>query len=129
MAETASSLKCPRCSFVGKSVQSLKVHMAIVHKRGRRKKAKAGLKRVRARGVRCSTCGKILKTPAALKAHVTRMHKGRAWSKKKGRRVAAKTGAASALDRRLMNLSLAEVADLHDACRKELGRRLADIVG
>ena len=69
-------------------------------------------------------CGKIIKTPAALKAHKTRMHKGR-----RGRPAAKRTGKATALDRKLMGLSLAEVADLHSACRKELGRRLAEIVG
>jgi hypothetical protein len=52
------------------------------------------------------------------------MHKGR-----RGRPAAKKTGRASPLDQRLMKLSLAEVADLHNACLKELGRRLADIVG
>jgi hypothetical protein len=107
--------------------------MALVHKRGRPKKTKARktrgkrkvwAKRGRPRGVRCATCGKILKTAAARKTHITRMHKGR-----RGRPAAKKTGRASSLDHRLMKLSLAEVADLHSACRRELGRRLADIVG
>jgi uncharacterized C2H2 Zn-finger protein len=107
--------------------------MALVHKRGRPKKTKArktsakrkvGAKRGRPRGRRCPTCGKILKTAAALKTHITRMHKGR-----RGRPAGKKTGRASPLDQRLMKLSLAEVADLHNACLKELGRRLADIVG
>ncbi len=133
MARTASNLNCPKCKFEGKSDQSLKVHMAIAHKRGRPKKTKVGktsakrkvgAKRGRPRGSRCPTCGKMLKTAAALKTHITRMHKGR-----RGRPAAKKTGRASPLDQRLMNLSLAEVADLHSACRRELGRRLADIVG
>jgi uncharacterized C2H2 Zn-finger protein len=139
MAKTANSLNCPKCSFVGKSEQSLKVHTALAHKRGagkkkaQRKTAAASKPVRRRRGVRCPRCGKILKTPAALKTHTTRMHKGLKKSgpgrpKKRGRPAAAKTGRGSTLDRKLMSLSLAEVADLHAACRKELARRLSELV-
>ncbi len=143
MAKTANSLNCPKCSFVGKSEQSLKVHIGLAHKHGKGKKnakAKARLKAAatskttrRRRGVRCQRCGKILKTPAALKTHTTRMHKtskkrGPGRPKKQGRAVSAKAGRASTLDRTLMSLSLAEVADLHSACRKELARRLSEMV-
>jgi uncharacterized C2H2 Zn-finger protein len=126
------SLNCPKCQFVGKSAQSLKVHTALVHKRGRKAKAKAKAKTA-ARGPRrrvfrrrsaCPKCGKILKTPAAMKTHVTRMHK-----RGKRRSAAMKKGRGSALERDLMNLSLAGLADLHQACRNELQNRLASMVG
>ncbi len=139
MAKTANSLNCPKCSFVGKSEQSLKVHTGLAHKHGKgKKKAKAKAQRKaaatgkstrRRRGVRCPRCGKILKTAAALKTHTTRMHKG---AKKRGpgrpKKHATKTGRGSTLDRKLMSLSLAEVADLHGACRKELARRLSEMI-
>jgi hypothetical protein len=114
MPATASSLKCPRCKFVGKSVQSLKVHIGRVH--GAKKKA-AGRRGRKANA--CSTCGQGFKTPAALKAHNTRFHSGRAV--KAG---GMKGGRVSAIDRDMRQLPLSAVADLFEACQKELQRRL-----
>ncbi len=125
-----SAFKCPKCAFVGKSVQSLRVHTARAHGKGikakaKKKKAAAGRsgRVVATRGRRCPKCGKMIKTAAALKAHITRMHK-------RGRPAAGKkAGGASQLDRDLMELSLAGLVDLYDACRRELQRRLAEMVG
>jgi uncharacterized C2H2 Zn-finger protein len=112
-----SSLECPRCSFVGKSEQSLKVHMGRAHKRQKRH-SDAGMKPGR-RGSACTLCGKVIKTAPALKAHMTRMHAG----------MSARSSSVEelpALQQQLVGLALAELADLHDACRAELKRRLAD---
>jgi len=110
-------LACPRCSFIGKSEQSLKVHIGRAHKRQKRR-ANAKMKVGRRRSG-CSVCGKGLKTPAALKAHMTRMHPGMS-----GRSL--REAEVSPLQRHLVGWSLANLADLHDACRAELRRRLAE---
>ena len=120
MPDTASSLKCPRCTFVGKSVQSLKVHIGRVH--GAKKAGKTGARQKR--GKRCATCGKRFKTLPALKAHNTRFHSGR--PAKMGAR---KPGRVAAIDRDMRQLPLSAVADLYEACQKELQRRLIPTVG
>ena len=119
MAEAPSNLVCPRCKFVGKSVQSLKVHIGRVHgAASTAKTAKRGPGR-RRRGRRCKICGKIIKTAAALKAHMTRKHAGAPVGS-----AAGGTRALTALDKDLMTLSLPALADLYEAARRELHRRL-----
>jgi uncharacterized C2H2 Zn-finger protein len=113
MAEGKSSLACPRCSFVGKSVQSLKVHIGRAHGSKRRSRRTRGPAAGR-RGTRCSACGQSFKTIAARKAHVTRFHGG-----------AAGEG-LSPLQQQLVGLAVGELADLYDACRAELRRRLTE---
>ena len=115
MNEKKSNLACPQCNFVGKSEQSLKVHIGLAHKRQRRH-TNAGMAG-RRRGTACSLCGKVIKTAAALKAHMTRMHPGMS-----SRSMSAE--ALSPLQQQLVGLSLGDLANLHDACRAELKRRL-----
>jgi uncharacterized C2H2 Zn-finger protein len=113
MPEIASSLKCPKCSFVGKSAQSLKVHIGRAH--GAKKRAKRRGRKANA----CPTCGQGFKTPAALKAHITRFHSGRP-----GKAAAKRTGRMSSFDRDMQQLPLSAIADLYEACQRELQRRL-----
>ncbi len=119
MANGKSSLACPKCDFVGKSVQSLKVHIGRAHGVGRRSRRRRGsVAKGRAagagRGTGCVTCGRSFKTNAAMKAHVTRFHGGTA------------AQGLPPLQQQLLGLSLADLADLYEACRAELRRRLMD---
>ncbi len=124
-----SPFNCPKCKFVGKSAQSLKVHASRMHKAGKKgpAKKKTAVKKAgegpKPRGRRCPKCGKIIKTAAALKAHMTRMHKR---GRPKGDKKAV---GASQLERDLMGVSLAGLVDLYEACQRELQRRLAEMVG
>lgn len=122
MADGSSNLSCPKCKFVGKSPQSLKVHIGRAH--GAAKKGRArGVRRGKKRGKSCEVCGKVLKTGPALKTHMTRMHAGRPVDQAQ-----APVRRATPLDRDLMSLSLSALAELFEAGKRELHRRLTGLL-
>lgn len=122
MTDASSNLNCPSCEFVGKSPQSLKVHVGRAH--GSPKKAGTrGPGRGGRRGKTCNLCGKVLKTSPALKTHMTRMHAGETVGQ-----ATAHVGKATPLDRDLMGLSLAALAELFEAGKRELQRRLTGLL-
>jgi uncharacterized C2H2 Zn-finger protein len=118
MAESPTNLNCPKCKFVGKSPQSLKVHIGRAHGAAKKTGTNRAARR-RRRGRACELCGQILKTGPALKAHMTRMHAGQSFGEAK-----SASQRITPLDRDLMGLSLPALAQLFEAGKRELHRRL-----